>query len=246
MLVFAIDLSTSCGSAVLWRDGTLLSEANWPERRLRNQQVFTMLPALFADGGARPAEVDRFAVGLGPGAFSGLRVSLALACGMALPGNRLVTGVGSGEALAWTVRSDIRTPIVAVVGDARRERLWWGLFQVGGTDVTVSRPCALTTGADMRSGLGSAVTLVTSDWEALGDRLRGIAADTGAALLEGPRTPSAQSVAELSLHREACAPTEAMPVPLYLHPPVFVDPIDPPVFPRSGEAPAARPKESLS
>ena len=100
--------------------------------RFRGQQTFPVLRELLQSTGVAAGRVELYAAGLGPGVFSGLRIALAAARAMALPGGTAVRGVSSGEALALEQFEQGVRPPLAVVGDARRERLWLALFDWDG------------------------------------------------------------------------------------------------------------------
>jgi tRNA threonylcarbamoyladenosine biosynthesis protein TsaB len=82
--------------------------------------------------------LERVGVTVGPGSFTGLRVGLAFAKGLALALERPVVGVGTLEALALSAR---RTGLVAAVVDARREQVYLQLFSDG---AALAEPEAIT------------------------------------------------------------------------------------------------------
>ena len=80
-----------------------------------------------AAGGLDFAALDRIAVTVGPGSFTGLRVGLAFAKGLALALGRPCVGVGTLEALAGSLLGDVG-PVAAVI-DAGRGRVYLQLFE---------------------------------------------------------------------------------------------------------------------
>lgn len=223
MTIFAIEQSTSRAGIVLLRDAETAAGRAWEEERFHNQRVFEELPALFADAGMAPADVDMFAVGLGPGSFAGLRISLSLAHAAALPGAKAVRGVSSGEAMAWGLRGELTTPRVTIVGDARRRRLWWAVLRVDANGVAIEQDYCLGDAAGLaRAAVDT--TIVSADWDRLDADLSAIARRAGAPLIAEPRAPTARAVAELARRRHADGSGEAPMGPIYLHPPVFIKP----------------------
>ncbi len=109
--VLGLTTATATTGVALWRDGVCLAA---DRRLLQRGQTIVLMPMVMAlvdmvgrtdgrSGQAVLAGVDRFAVCIGPGSFTGLRVGLAAARGLALATGRLATGVTSLEAIAHTV-----------------------------------------------------------------------------------------------------------------------------------------------
>lgn len=95
MLTLAFDTATSVATAALVRDGEVLGE-----RATRAFRVLADVDDLFSASGATPAELTGVAVGTGPGSFTGLRLGLAAARGLALALELPVAGVSTLDALA--------------------------------------------------------------------------------------------------------------------------------------------------
>ena len=95
MLTLAFDTATSAATAALVRDGKVLGE-----RVSRAVRVLADADDLLRDNGLEPAELNRIVVGTGPGSFTGLRLGLAAARGLALALDLPVAGVSTLDALA--------------------------------------------------------------------------------------------------------------------------------------------------
>ncbi|HSC51601.1 MAG TPA: tRNA (adenosine(37)-N6)-threonylcarbamoyltransferase complex dimerization subunit type 1 TsaB [Gaiellaceae bacterium] len=95
MLTLAFDTATSVATAALVRDGEVLGE-----RASRAVRVLEDADALFRESGASRAELSRVVVGTGPGSFTGLRLGLAAARGLAFALELPVAGVSTLDALA--------------------------------------------------------------------------------------------------------------------------------------------------
>ncbi|MFO1105224.1 MAG: tRNA (adenosine(37)-N6)-threonylcarbamoyltransferase complex dimerization subunit type 1 TsaB [Amaricoccus sp.] len=100
-LILAFDTSAAQCAAALVRGGRLLDEAVEPMARGQAERLLPMLEALLAGAGLGWAELDRIAVGTGPGNFTGLRIAVAAARGLALALGRPAVGVTRFEALAF-------------------------------------------------------------------------------------------------------------------------------------------------
>ena len=95
MLTLAFDTATSAATAALVRDGKVLGE-----RVSRAVRVLADADELLRENGLEPAELNRIVVGTGPGSFTGLRLGLATARGLALALDLPVAGVSTLDALA--------------------------------------------------------------------------------------------------------------------------------------------------
>lgn len=108
-----------------------------------NAHAETLMPLVervLAETGSARSSLDRLAVGVGPGSFTGLRVGIALAQGMALGLDRPVVGIGSLRAIArGAPADDPRLRVVAL--DARRDELFVAVYGADGREVLA--PCAV-------------------------------------------------------------------------------------------------------
>ena len=95
MLTLAFDTATSAATAALVRDGKVLGE-----RVSRAVRVLDDADDLLRENGLERAELTRIVVGTGPGSFTGLRLGLATARGLALALELPVAGVSTLHALA--------------------------------------------------------------------------------------------------------------------------------------------------
>jgi len=118
--ILGFDCSTPATAVALVRDGEEpLCARHVPEPGERPGHAVQLLPlcnALLGRAGLRFADLDRVAVGLGPGTFTGLRIAIATARGLAHAGGAQLTGVPTLEVLA----AGARAPAVLAVLDARR------------------------------------------------------------------------------------------------------------------------------
>jgi len=113
MLTLAFDTATSVATSALVDDGEVLGE-----RMSRAQTLLEDVDALLRQGGAHPRDLDALAIGIGPGSFTGVRIGLAAARGLALSLDLRGGGVSTLAALA------AGAPGALPVIDARRSEVF--------------------------------------------------------------------------------------------------------------------------
>lgn len=113
MLILAFDTATDVATSALVSDGEVLGE-----RTSRAVTVLEDIDALLRQAGAHTRELEGLAVGIGPGSFTGVRIGLATARGLALALGVPVAGVSTLDALA------AGAPGAMPVVDARRSEVF--------------------------------------------------------------------------------------------------------------------------
>lgn len=130
MKFLALDTSGPAGSVAVMEDDRPLAELVLPADRKHGEQLAQGILSLLDQLGMKPADLAAYAVGLGPGSFTGLRTSLSLLKGMAIAEPRPVIGVSSLMALAAGV-SDY-SGLLLPITDARKGEVFAALFRADG------------------------------------------------------------------------------------------------------------------
>ena len=132
MQVLAFDSATSACSAALWRDGDIVAHRFESMARGHAEHLMGMVRGVLAESGTGFPDLDLLAVTNGPGGFTGLRIGLAAARGMALAGGLPCIGVSTLEAIANGVslseRDDAR--VLAVI-DSKRANIYAQISSCG-------------------------------------------------------------------------------------------------------------------
>lgn len=127
MLVLGIDTATWTAAAGVVRDGVVLAEGVQRESRSHVHSLPGLVERVVGEAGVTLAAVDVIAVSIGPGSFTGLRVGLALAQGIAFAGGVRLVGVPTLEALAWVAEAAAGETICAAL-DARKREVYAASF----------------------------------------------------------------------------------------------------------------------
>jgi tRNA threonylcarbamoyladenosine biosynthesis protein TsaB len=138
VVILALDTSSGRGSAAVIRTGgdhTLVIESAGDVARSHTERLPADLMAVLRAAGTTLDAVDRLAVIVGPGSFTGLRVGIATIQGLALARTLPVTPVSTFEALAWAARGGSSTDAIATWVDAHRGEVFATLFAPDGRTV---------------------------------------------------------------------------------------------------------------
>lgn len=155
--MLAIDAATEECSAALWVDGTVLARG---ERIGRGHaaRLLPMVDELLAEAGLGLAGLDGIACGRGPGSFTGVRVAVGLAQGLALGADRPVVPVSDLVALAARV-GPAASAVLACL-DARMGEVYWAEVRSGpdgwvALSEAVGPPGAVRLDSDRATGVGT-------------------------------------------------------------------------------------------
>jgi tRNA threonylcarbamoyladenosine biosynthesis protein TsaB len=217
--ILGFETSTRRGSVAAVEDGRVLASAEHEVENAHAEQLIGLIERVLAEVGWTKSSLDRLGVGIGPGSFTGLRVGIALAQGIALGLDRPLAGVGSLRAMARGVPAEETRLRVAVL-DARRNELFIAAYRSDHSAALAPLAIPRATALETLTGLlqGEAFVLV-------GD---------GSALL-GPELPRIQR-ADLDLPHASWVgvlagevdPHEAVPEPEYVRGPGAILPNLPP------------------
>ncbi len=128
MIVLALDTALAACQVAVWEDGRVLAATSQPMTRGHQERLAPMAAETMAQAQLGFDRLDRIAVTVGPGSFTGLRVGLAFAKGLALALDRPCIGVGTLEALAASAGP---ADLVAAAIDAQRGRIYLQAFVDG-------------------------------------------------------------------------------------------------------------------
>src|SRR6266436_3912309 len=126
MLILAIDTALdACAAAVLDIDtGRLIAQETQAMKRRHAEALMPLISRVIKAAGIAFAALDRIAVTTGPGSFTGLRVGLSAARGIALAADKPVVGVTTLTAYAAPVVSaNASQPVIAAI-DARHDHVY--------------------------------------------------------------------------------------------------------------------------
>lgn len=146
MLVLAIDTTTTQSSVCVGGPDGPLASAALGRPQAHGAFLTPAIDFCLRQAGVTAADLTGVAVALGPGLYTGMRVGIAAAQGLAHARQLPVVGLNSLDLLAFPFRLVRRDRRVAAVIDARRGELFWALYRPAGdgmvrtSDLSVGTP----------------------------------------------------------------------------------------------------------
>ena len=139
MKVLALDTALGACSVAIAVDGRLVSSAHEELARGHAERLFDLVAACEKEAGLSAKGMDRLAVTIGPGTFTGLRVGLAAAKGMALATSKPLMGLNTLHLVALGAQGEglKDQDKLLVTFDARRGEVYHQLFDAGLTPLTL-------------------------------------------------------------------------------------------------------------
>jgi tRNA threonylcarbamoyladenosine biosynthesis protein TsaB len=214
----SIDTASELASVALSAEGTLVAEFTWRCRRNHTVELLPTVEKLLAQAGASKADISAVFVCTGPGMYTGLRVGISVAKGLAYAAALPLVGVGRLELDAYP-HAALPAPIIAVHKAGRGELAW---AKYAGDPWRELEPPQLSRPEELATRIEERTLVVGEVDDALIATLRDVAGDRVVTLpfasVRRAGTLAALAYARLS----AGGPADPAAVnPVYLRPPAI-------------------------
>ncbi|HDS9358960.1 TPA: tRNA (adenosine(37)-N6)-threonylcarbamoyltransferase complex dimerization subunit type 1 TsaB [Enterobacter cancerogenus] len=218
MRILAIDTATEACSVALWNDGAICAHFEECPRE-HTQRILPLVKQILTEGNASLTGLDALAYGRGPGSFTGVRIGIGIAQGLALGANLPMIGVSTLATMAqgaWRMTGASR--VLAAI-DARMGEVYWaeyvrdeqGVWHGEETEA-VLKPEAVTERLKQLSGEWATVGTGWPAWPEM-------ATDAGLTLVDGQMLlPAAEDMLPIACQQLAAGKTVAVEhaEPVYL------------------------------
>ena len=197
MFVLGIETSTKTGSVAVISEKGVIAQYSLNIEVTHSERLMSTVDRVLTDTGIPMSQFDGFAVAIGPGSFTGLRIGLSTVKGLALATGKPVAAVPTLQALAWNIPFAAH-PVCPML-DARKNEVYAALYTFDGSALMQTIPEAVIP-LDKLCGLFAGRTVFTG--EASRHYREEIEKLFGERALFAPRSavlPSAASVAEIGL-----------------------------------------------
>ena len=222
--LLALDAAGAACSVALWRDGCIAAHCLVAMRRGQSEHLVPMIEEVMAAADAPYDSLDALAVTIGPGGFTGVRIGLATARGLALALRRPLIGISNFEAVAAAVPASERAGrSLAVVLDSKRHEVYVQAFAPPEETQRLLAPGAVVPPDELDAWLPAGPVLLAGDAAAVAMAALQ-AARRDVRLATSPSLADAVQVAILAAARPLPLPDTGMPQPLYLRSPDVTPP----------------------
>lgn len=227
MRILALETATSSCTVAVVDGGRLLVELTLQVARSHSNRLMPLVAQAIAESGLTRHDIDAIAVGVGPGSFTGLRIGLATAQGLAWALGKPCVGVSTLRAMAYGTGAQVG--LVVPMLDAKRGDVYAGIYAAGGRDPStwaeVMEPTHISMGrlteqiAALRTGLRHTWQFVTLCGDVAGLALSELMLGEVALLAPvGALLPRAWAVAEVAgaMMSNGQGASSGRPEPIYL------------------------------
>jgi tRNA threonylcarbamoyladenosine biosynthesis protein TsaB len=152
-MLLAIDTSTRSVGVALYDGVQVVSERVWLSNQFHTVELAPTVSSLINQSGISLDELKVVAVALGPGSFTGLRIGMALAKGMALAGHLDLVGIPTLDILAASQPIDEK-PLAAIL-EAGRGRIAVGWYKKHSGEWKADKKVQVMTPKELASGIKS-------------------------------------------------------------------------------------------
>ncbi len=151
-MILALETATDICSVALVNDGTVIAERSVHRKNVHSEMVLSLVEESVKTSGITLLRLSAVAVSIGPGSFTGLRIGLSTAKGLAmalsLPIIAVPTLDGIAEAYRRT-RSAVADELFFSMIDAKREEAFYALYSVTTTGIFRTSDYAITLRSDI-------------------------------------------------------------------------------------------------
>jgi tRNA threonylcarbamoyladenosine biosynthesis protein TsaB len=131
MYILGIETSTTTGSIAVVSEDSVIAQYSLNIEVTHSERLMTTVDRVLKDTGLTIADMDGYAVAIGPGSFTGLRIGLAAVKGLALVTGKPVAAVPTLLALAWNLPY-AAYPVCPML-DARKNEVYAAMYRFDGT-----------------------------------------------------------------------------------------------------------------
>ncbi len=197
MYILGIETSTKTGSVAVMSENGVLAQYSLNIEVTHSERLMSTVDRVLKDTGLAVSQIDGFAVAIGPGSFTGLRIGVSTVKGLALATGKPVAAVPTLRALAWNV-AHAAYPVCPML-DARKNEVYAALYRYNGMNLVQVMPEAVMSLARLGDRI-TGTTVFTGEASFL--YREEIAKQFGESALFAPKSailPSAAAVAEIGL-----------------------------------------------
>lgn len=159
-----METSTSLGGVAVIVDGTVVAEESSPRQRSHSENISPFIEHCLRKAQLNLQDIDIFAVGQGPGSFTGIRVAANAGKAFAYAHNKPLVTVDSLTLLAQAARGS-KKPVLAII-NAYKNMVYLGLFDISGNEPRYIKGPEAVPVRELKDHIHQKCLVVGDGWEA--------------------------------------------------------------------------------
>jgi tRNA threonylcarbamoyladenosine biosynthesis protein TsaB len=199
MIILGIETATMTGGLALMDEGKLISEYTLNMKTTHTSRLMPALDWMLKDASVDKDQIGGIAISIGPGSFTGLRIGLATAKGLALGLGVSMAGVPTLDALAHNVPHPMYQ--VCAMLDARKKEVYSALFKYEDDVLVRQSSYQVITPAELVKQIKEKTIIIGDAIDVYGDFFREKLGGLAVFAPNAQRLPRAAVIAEMGLAR---------------------------------------------
>ena len=199
MKILAVDTATPTCSVAVVEDDTLLAESTSFSNQTHSIQLLNIIDNVLGKANLKVDQVDGFAVTIGPGSFTGLRIGISSIKGLAFCLNKPVVGVSSLQTLAFQCKQN--PYLICPVLDARKKEVYFCHYRVNSGTLEKESQEQVASPAEVVKGIRESCIFVGNGAKLYQRQISSALGGWAHFAAESQHTIRASTVARLSLPR---------------------------------------------
>lgn len=197
MRILGIETATKTGSVAVVTDSGVIAEYTLNIELTHSERLMATVDRVIQDTGLVVGDLDGFAVSIGPGSFTGLRIGLSAVKGLAFVTNKPVAAVPTLKALAWNLPY-AQYPICPLL-DARKKEVYAAIYQNQDGSLAQAMPEATISLKDLAGKITDKIVFTGEGANLFRNEIKSLFGERAFFAPLSALVPSAASVAELGL-----------------------------------------------
>lgn len=199
-LILSIDTATPCSSVALTigtrQEGRVIAAFSLTGKVTHSRRLLSVIDLLMAETARTWQDIDGIGISIGPGSFTGLRIGMATAKGLAAAAGKVLVGISTLDALAGKCLTD---KLICAVLDARKKEVYAAFYRLGddGLVARVSEQAVLPP-QDLAAQVTEPVVMVGDGALAYGELFRTLLGERASFVPAQLHEPSAASLGFLA------------------------------------------------
>lgn len=197
MYILGIETSTKTGSVAVISEDAVIAQYSLNIEVTHSERLMSTVDRVLTDTGMTLSQIDGYAVAIGPGSFTGLRIGLATVQGLALATNKPIAAVPTLKALAWSLPYSAY-PVCPLL-DARKKEVYAALYACDATGLRQVLPERVISLTRLAEEIQERTVFTGEGAHLFRDEIRSVFGERALFAPHLSLLPSAAAVAEIGL-----------------------------------------------